>query len=138
VYSWHENYHPSVIEHRGKQATLYTHMPFMWSRSIIHWTIQRGSMGRVWDANHARLQKIASEMMVFRSNCGSLFLLSSSYFAIIVPCSNSISLSLLGLLQRPHRAMQCMPMVSSELGICAFEGRVSVGLRLFDTAEVET
>ena len=44
-----------------------------------------------------------------------------------------VPLALLGLLQRFHRSVQSMSVVSSELGICALEGRISVGLGLLDT-----
>jgi len=47
-----------------------------------------------------------------------------------------ISLALLDFLQRLHSAVQRMPMVSSELGVCAFERRVSVGFWLLDPIPV--
>lgn len=44
----------------------------------------------------------------------------------------SIPLPLLDLLQRLHGAMQRVLVVSSELRVCTFEGRVSVGFGLVD------
>lgn len=46
---------------------------------------------------------------------------------------DGVPLALLSLLQRFHRSVQSMSVVSSELGICALEGRISVGLWLLDT-----
>ena len=34
-----------------------------------------------------------------------------------------------------HRAVQRMSVVSSELGVCAFEGRVAIGSGLLDTTK---
>ncbi len=50
----------------------------------------------------------------------------------IFVCLCRISLSLLHLLERFHRSVQSMSVVSSKLGICALERRVSVGLWLLD------
>lgn len=49
--------------------------------------------------------------------------------------SHGVSLALLDLLERLHGAVQRMPMVSPEFGICAFEGGVAEGLWLFDALE---
>jgi hypothetical protein len=44
-----------------------------------------------------------------------------------------LSLALLDLLERPHGAVQRVSVISPKLGVGAVEGRVSVGLGLFDT-----
>ena len=49
----------------------------------------------------------------------------------------SVSLALLDLLQRLHRSVQSVLVVSSELWVCAFQGRISVCLWLLDTTERE-
>lgn len=46
---------------------------------------------------------------------------------------SSISLSLLHLLERSHRAVQRVLVVAAELGVCAFQGGVSEGLGLLDS-----
>ena len=46
--------------------------------------------------------------------------------------SSSISFSLLHLLECSHRAVQGVLVVSSELGVGAFERGVAIGLGLFD------
>lgn len=58
-----------------------------------------------------------------------------------IPLSNylyGISLSLLDLLESLHGSVQSMSVVSSELGIGALEGRISVGLWLLDTVVSHT
>lgn len=49
--------------------------------------------------------------------------------------SCGISLSLFNLLERLHCTVQCVSVISSELGICAFQGRISVGLGLLDAVK---
>ena len=48
--------------------------------------------------------------------------------------SGSFSLALLHFLQRLHCAVQSMSVVSSEFGVCALQGRISVCLWLLDAA----
>jgi hypothetical protein len=52
-----------------------------------------------------------------------------------IESSGGIPLSLLDLLQRLHRAMQSMSVVSPELGVGAFEGGVAVGFGFLDTVK---
>lgn len=57
----------------------------------------------------------------------------SSSTSLMTSCG--ISLALLHFLERLHRAVQSVLVVSSEFGICALQGRISVGFGLEDTVK---
>lgn len=50
--------------------------------------------------------------------------------------SSHFSFALFHFLERLHCTVQCVLVVSPELGVCAFQGRISVCLRLLDAAGI--
>ena len=82
---------------------------------VTSWLVLRASV------NKELLQTSRSKFRDF--HCASFLLVSRRF-----------PLAFLYLLQRLHRSVQGMSVISSEFGVCAFEGGVSVSFGLFDAS----
>ena len=139
---------PSASLH-GEGKVLYTHMPFLFSHRCD--LRSAGVEHRKWEAVGQRIDSHvhricpngASRFGGYSTHAGRSHRISTVRLARCIASNRilrnrlcRVPLPLLHFFERPHRAVQRMPVIPPELGVGAFERRVSVGLGLLDPVEI--